>query len=130
MYILRRQMLRIMLGKRRLPEEDWTENVQRTTREAENLMKDAGYRTWAEEQRSRKWRFAGKVARVGETKWSYRLLRWKPFFRCSPQRCVGHPHRRWEDSIVEMAGDEWVEAAADQELWAALEPAYVSRGDF
>ena len=116
-----------MLGTRRLTEETWVEHIQRATHLAEDMMQSLGYECWVTEHRRRKWRLAGRVSQSNDGRWSKRLLGWQPFFRCVPRRNVGHPYRRWEDSIVDVAGGDWVNVTLDADLWAMLEPAYVQR---
>ena len=45
--------------------------------------------------KSRKMRWAGHVARMGEERGSYRVLVWKP----EGKRPLGTPRRRWVDNI-------------------------------
>ena len=122
-----RRMLRTMLGKKRLPTEDWVTYVKRTTEEAESMMRSCGYHNWIEQSPRKKLRFAVKTASVDDNRWSKRLLDWKPFFRCSPRRRAGHPYRRWEDPIIEIAGGDWPAAAADMCFWHLLETGYMKR---
>ena len=116
-----------MLCRRRRPEEDWIEFIVRTTAEAGTGMRDLGYADWVVQSRKRKWRFAGKAARSVDGRWTSRLLDWQPFFRCTPKRAVGRPRCRWADSIVAVAGGDWVGAAGNEQLWNELEPAFVDR---
>ena len=98
-----RRMLRAMLCKRRRPDEDWIAFVQRTTHEAESNMSQAGYGTWVEQYRTKKWRFAAKSAQSLDNRWNKRLLQWRPFFRCSHARSVDRPRLRWDDPIAAIA---------------------------
>ena len=107
------------------PDEDWIDFLRRTTAEARIDVQQLGYGTWIDTARKKKWQFAGKTSNSTENKWSKRLLDWRPFFRCIPKRDVGHPRRRWEDSIVAVAGGNWAEVARDAPLWTLLEPGYV-----
>jgi hypothetical protein len=45
--------------------------------------------------KSRRMRWAGHVARMGEGRGAYRILVWRPEGR----RPLGRPRRRWEDNI-------------------------------
>jgi len=71
--------------------------------------------------KSRRMRWAGHVARVGEGRDVYRVLVGKPEGK-SP---LGRPRRRWEDNI-EMdlrevgGGGDWMELAQDRDRWRAL----------
>jgi hypothetical protein len=71
--------------------------------------------------KSRRLRWAGHVARVGERS-AYRALVGKPEGR----RPLGRPRRRWEDNIrmylreVGWGGMDWINVAQDRDRWRAL----------
>jgi hypothetical protein len=70
---------------------------------------------------SRRMRWAGHVARMGEKRCAYRILVGRPEGR----RPLGRPRRRWEDNI-KMAlqgvgwGMDWIDLAQDRDRWRAL----------
>jgi hypothetical protein len=72
------------------------------------------------EIKSRKMRWAGHVARMGDK--TYMILVGKP----EGKRPLGRPRCRWEDSIkidfqeVGCRGMEWIELAQDKDRWRAL----------
>ena len=72
--------------------------------------------------KSRRMRWAGHVARMGEARGVYRVLVWKP----EGKRPLGRPRRRWEDNIKidlqEVGGScgDWMELAEDRDRWRAL----------
>jgi len=72
--------------------------------------------------KSRRMRWAGHVARIGEETGVYRVLVGKPEGR----RPLGRPRYRWEDDIkmdlqeVGCGGMDWIEMAQDREKWRAL----------
>jgi hypothetical protein len=72
--------------------------------------------------KSRRMRWAGHVARMGEKRNEYRLLVGKPEGR----RPIGRPRRKWLDNIrmdlVEVGwGDvDWIGLARDRDRWRAL----------
>ena len=72
--------------------------------------------------KSRRMRWAGHVARMGERRGVYRVLVGKP----EGKRPLGRPKRRWEDNIKmdlkEVGGDcgDWMELAQDRDRWWAL----------
>jgi hypothetical protein len=72
--------------------------------------------------KSRRLRWAGHVARMGERRGAYRALLGKPEGR----RPLGRPRRRWENSIkmdlreVEWGGMDWINLAEDRDRWRAL----------
>ena len=93
-------------------------------------MKKAKVPDWVQEQRRRKWRWAGHVMRRDDMRWSYRILRWKP--AAQGERSVGRPARRWEDSLKKFAaarGFNWTKVAKDRELWRQLEEKFVTFGE-
>jgi hypothetical protein len=66
--------------------------------------------------KSRRLRWAGHVARMGESRGAYRALVGKPEGR----RPLGRPRRRWEDNIkmdlreVGWWGVDWIDLAQDR----------------
>ena len=72
--------------------------------------------------KSRRMRWAGHVARMGERRGVYRVLVGKP----EGKRPLGRPRRRWEDNIkmdlqeVGCGGMDWIELAQDRDRWRAL----------
>jgi hypothetical protein len=72
--------------------------------------------------KSRRMRWTGHVARVGETRNAYRIFVGKPEGRRPLERLIG----RWEDNIKidlrEMAwdGTDWIELAQDRDQWRSL----------
>jgi hypothetical protein len=72
--------------------------------------------------KSRRLRWAGHVARMGESRGAYRALVEKPEGR----RPLGRPRRRWEDNNkmdlreVGWGGMDWINLAQDSDRWRAL----------
>jgi hypothetical protein len=72
--------------------------------------------------KSRRMRWEGHVARMGEDRDVYRVLVGKP----EGERPLGKPRRRWEDNIKmdlqEIGGGrgDWMELAQDRDKWRAL----------
>jgi hypothetical protein len=71
---------------------------------------------------SRRMRWAGHVARMGEERDVYRVLVGKP----EGKRPLGRPRRRWEDNIkahlqeVGCGGMDWIGLAQDRDRIRAL----------
>jgi hypothetical protein len=71
--------------------------------------------------KSRRMRWAGHVARMGETRGAYRVLVGRPEGR----RPLGRPKRRWEDNIKMDLQDvgwvmDWIQLAQDRDRWRVL----------
>jgi len=72
--------------------------------------------------KSRRMRWAGHVARMGEGRGVHSVLVGKPEGR----KPLGRPRRRWEDNIKtdlqEVGGGfgDWMELAQDRDRWRAL----------
>jgi hypothetical protein len=72
--------------------------------------------------KSRRMRWAGHVARMGEKRNAYRLLVKKP----DGKRPLGRPRRRWVDNIkiglleIGWSDGDWIGLAQDRDKWRAL----------
>jgi len=72
--------------------------------------------------KSRRMRWAGHVARMGEDRGVHMVLVGKP----EGKGPLGRPRRRWEDNIkmaLQEAGGgrgDWMELAQDRDRWRAL----------
>jgi hypothetical protein len=81
-------------------------------------------RTWTDalDNGPKKMRWAGHVARMGETSNAYRILVAKP----EGKRPLGRPRRRWVDNIkidikeIGWDGVDWIDLAQDRDQWRAL----------
>ena len=72
--------------------------------------------------KSRRMRWAGHVARMGEERGGYRVLVGKP----EGKRPLGRPRRRWVDNIrmalqeVGCGHVDWIGLAQDRDRWRTL----------
>jgi hypothetical protein len=72
--------------------------------------------------KSRRMRWEGHVARMGEKRKAYRILVRKP----EGKRPLGRPTRRWVDTIkmglreIGWDGVDWIDLAQDRDQWSAL----------
>ena len=72
--------------------------------------------------KSRRMRWAGHVACMGEERGAYRVLVWKP----EGKRPLGRPRRRWMDNIgmghqeVGCEYVDWIGLAQDRDRWRTL----------
>ncbi|KAJ4436711.1 hypothetical protein ANN_16843 [Periplaneta americana] len=77
--------------------------------------------------RIRRLRWAGHVARMGESRNAYRVIVW----RLEGKIPLGRPRRRWEDNIkmdlkeVGYDGRDWINLAQDRDQWRAYRPQLV-----
>jgi transcription termination factor 2 len=71
--------------------------------------------------KSRRIRWAGHVARMGEGRGVYRVLGGRP----EGKRQLGRPRRRWKDNIkmdlreIGIDGANWIQLAQDRVQWRA-----------
>ena len=135
----RRMMRKILDTKRRRQTErdgsevletyvDW---IRRATRRVEEVMSQYGVPDWVEESRRRKFRWAGKVFRRTDGRWTTQVLK-------SPStgsRRSGRPINRWSltldkffDEVSEAMGTnvDWKTIATDEDSWHAYEDQFVS----
>jgi hypothetical protein len=74
------------------------------------------------QMKSRRMRWAGHVARMGEERKVYMVLVGKP----EGKRPLGRPRRRWENGIIMDLREigwgsvEWIQLAQDRDRWRAL----------
>jgi hypothetical protein len=72
--------------------------------------------------KSRRMRWAGHVARIGEGRGAYGVLVGRP----EGKRPLGRPRRRWEDNIkldlreIWINGANWIHLAQDRVRWRAF----------
>jgi hypothetical protein len=72
--------------------------------------------------KSRRMKWTGHVARMGEKGNAYRILLGKP----EGKRPLGRPRRRWVDNIkmglreIRWGGMDWIDLTQDKDQWRAL----------
>jgi hypothetical protein len=72
--------------------------------------------------KSRRMRWAGHVARMGEERKAYKVLVGKS----EGKRPLGRPRRMWEDGIrlglreIGLGGVDWIRLAQDRDRWRAV----------
>jgi hypothetical protein len=72
--------------------------------------------------KSRRMRWAGNVATMGEKRYSYRILVGKP----EGKRPLARPRRRWVDKTtmdfkeIGLGGMDWIDLAQDRDQWRGL----------
>ena len=95
--------------------------VQRAAHKVEELAAKFNVESWVRTQRRRKWRFAGRLARLSDGRWSQKVLDWEPASVRSRQR----PLTRWSDQLAQFAGGNWQQVAVDPAFWRTLEEGFV-----
>ena len=122
---VQRRMLRMIVGVSRLESETYVEWIQRATHWAELQYSKIGGALWTIQQKKRKWRFAGHVARAMDGRWESRLLYWRPD---GGTRRVGRPVARWTDELDDFMEDRmqcdagsWISFAQDKDAWREWE---------
>ena len=66
--------------------------------------------------KSRRFRWAGHVARMEESRSAFKILTGKP----TGKRPLGRPRRRWGDKIKMDLEEIWIDSAQDRNYWSAL----------
>jgi hypothetical protein len=72
--------------------------------------------------KSRRMKWAGHVARMGNKRNAYKIFVGKP----EGKKSLGRPRRRWVDNIkmdireIGWGGMDWIDLAQDREQWRAL----------
>ena len=71
---------------------------------------------------TRRLRWIGRVARMGEARRAFKILTDK----CTGKRPLGRPRSRWEDNIgmnikqICISMNNWVDSVQDRDYWRAL----------
>ena len=124
-----RKMLRFVfcLHRRQSPQdqENWVDYMKRSTEELRKIASRLGLEDWQASYRRRKFRYAGKLARQDDGRWSGATVEWIPNGGGGRRR--GRPATRWCDDIVKLCGGGWKRYAQDPELWALLEEGFLER---
>ena len=109
--VLQRRMLRLIVGWKRLPGEDWSITMHRM--KGRLATADAIYpiASWQECFHRQRWRYAVHVAKDSKSKWVYKLSQYSPDCiideAIQPHRNPGRPFLRWDDSLHDYCGYEW-----------------------
>ena len=118
--------------------EPWVEWIRRVTHSVENNLKRLNIKTWAEQGRKRKWRFATELySGRGEQKWTHLALQWNPQVhydtnRLTARRNPTRPDLRWTDELQNFVRDHvrpertWSEVCSDPEFWKMHEKYFVN----
>ena len=116
--VFENMVLRIIFGPKR---DEVTEEWRRLYNEELNDLYSSPNIVWV--IKSRRMRWAGHVARMGEERGVFRVLLRKSVGR----RPLGRPRRRWVDNIgmdlqeVGCGYMDWIGLAQDRDRWRTLE---------
>ena len=138
--VARRAMLRKIVACKRRAEESWVDWMVRATHAAVRVASQASVRDWRQYHWSRKWAWAGHVARSSADRWLYKITAWRDWEWQELCNSIGvdrqlRPSRRrwmrWEDSIRSFAKSlgwiGWMEQAHDRETWTSYGEDFCSR---
>ena len=98
-------------------EESWLDWLKRSTQLAKEARRRARVRSWSEEQKVRKWRWAGDLARQRPSRWSVKLCEWRP---AGIRWRRGKPATRWEDELEGLTATRLGANAKDWRMLAAF----------
>ena len=119
--------------------EPWVDWIRRVTHNAENTLQKLKIRTWIEQARTKKWRFAAELfSGDGEQKWSHAALAWNPQVhydtpKPSARRKPTRPKLRWTDELRNHVKDrlrpeqEWNDVCSDPDFWKTYESNFINR---
>ena len=109
--ILQRKMLRLMVGWRRLPGEEWSETMTRMNIRVENACVQYPIASWETSFHRHRWRYAVHVIQNKKMRWPLLLSQWDPGVKLDddtfPYRKPGRPFLRWDDSLHDYCCYEW-----------------------
>ena len=87
-----------------IEEEDWIDDIRRSTDEVIGKMEEAKIRCWIKTHTRMKWRLALRIASLPNERWMVKAVEWNHELssRYKTYRAFGRPRRRWEDDINEF----------------------------
>ena len=117
--------------------EPWVDWIKRVTHSAESSLETLKIKTWVEQARRRKWKWAAKLlSEPGERRWSQIILDWSPQIhfdapKPSARRKPGRQNMRWADELKNYVknhtpGKQWNEVCSDPVFWISYEDHYVN----
>ena len=111
--VTERAMERIMVG---ITRKDRVRN--------EDLRNKTNVRDIIQEIKTKKWRWAGHLARRCDNRWTHKITEWTPR---EQTRRRGRQSRRWMDDIREFGGVTWMRNAQDRGKWKVDEEAFLQQ---
>ena len=112
--------------------EPWVDWIKRVTHSVENSLEKLKIKTWVEQARRRKWRWAQKTYCEGKHKWTDAVLMWNPQVHFDPpkptaRRKQAAPKKRWTDELehfvqnLSQANTTLKDVCADPNFWVTYE---------
>ena len=108
------------------------------THNAENTLQKLRIKTWIEQARNRKWKFASELfSGQGERKWTHAALEWNPQVhydsqKPSARRRPTRPKSRWTDELRNHVKDrlrseqEWDDVCSNPDFWKLHESTFIN----
>ena len=111
--VTERAMERIMVG---ITKRDKVRNTE--------LREKTKVRDVIHEIKTKKWRWAGHLARREDNRWTHKVTEWTPR---TYTRSRGRQSRRWMDEIKGSQGIVWMRSACDRKKWKNDEEAFLQQ---
>lgn len=108
--ICQRKMERSMLGIR-IKDKIRNKKIRKITKLADVVKRI----------RQLKWKWAGHVCRMENSRWTKKVIEWIPR---DGRRSRGRPRKRWQDIFAQRCGQDWMRKARNRHLWKELGEAY------
>ena len=117
--------------------EPWADWIKRVTHSAEESLEKLKIKTWVEQARRRKWRWAEKLyCGTDQTKWANAVLAWNPQVHFDPPRPATRrrqagPKKRWTDELehfvrgLPQRHTTLKDVCTDPNFWKTYEKDYV-----
>ena len=120
-----RYVFRLQRHKTEAGEEEWADYMKRSAAQVGTMAEKYDFESWVTAYRRKKYKFAGKVARQTDDRWSKLVMHWEP--HGGRGRSPGRPITRWSDDLAKFAGGYWPKSALNTNLWQAAEEGFASR---
>jgi hypothetical protein len=121
--------------------EPWVEWIKRVTNNVEESLKRLNIRTWVEQAKKRKWKFAAELfSGKGERKWTHTAIEWNPQIHRDASRPLARrkptrPNLRWADELQAFVKNhlrperQWNDVCSDPDFWRNCEDQFVNDDD-
>ena len=118
--------------------EPWVEWIKRVTNNVEESLKRLNIRTWVEQAKKRKWKFAAELfSGKGERKWTHMAIEWDPQIHRDASRPLARrkptrPNLRWADELQAFVKNhlrperQWNDVCSDPDFWRNCEDQFVN----